>query len=56
MNLKYLAVAFLLLPGCATAGSVKKQIASDLNAIAEYQDCPTVCEQLRKYIDTQLVP
>lgn len=54
MNLKYISVALLLLPGCATAGSVKKQIAHDLGEIVEYQDCPTVCEQLRKYIDTQL--
>lgn len=38
--------------GCA--GSVKKQIASDLNAILQVQDCPTACDAVKAYVKGQL--
>lgn len=52
-----LAVVFLSLwlTGCGpSVAAVKKQIASELGAIADQQDCPTTCEALKMYIKTKL--
>ena len=43
-----------LLGGCATAGSVKKKIAADLEFAIKAQDCPMLCDYLRTYIETKL--
>mgnify|MGYP001571667217 CR=1 FL=1 len=40
--------------GCATAASAKREVAKELTKIIEYQDCPTICDQLRVYLETQL--
>ena len=48
-----LAVSFVL-AGCASAKSVKKQIAGDLNKIVQSGDCPVMCAMLKTYIKSQL--
>lgn len=56
-NLSAVYVALIAsfgLGGCATAGSVKKQIAKDLYEIVEKQDCDTVCYLLKEYVAHEL--
>lgn len=40
----------IYLVGCATASSVRKQVAKDLTEIVGYQDCETTCYALRAYL------
>lgn len=53
--LAVLGLYIMSLVGCAsTATQVRKQIASDLTAIADQQDCASSCEALKLYIKTKL--
>lgn len=46
--------AIFSMSGCATANTVKKQIAGDLQIIAQQDDCATSCMLLKEYIKTKL--
>ena len=43
-----------LLGGCATAKSVKREIAIDLREAVKYGDCPFLCDYLKTYLETKL--
>lgn len=46
-------VSALILSGCAA--KVKRQILGDIKLIADQaQDCPTLCEKLKAYIQSQI--
>lgn len=49
-----LALAGVFMTGCATANTVKKQIAGDLQLIADQPDCETACMLLKDYVKTKL--
>lgn len=51
---KLLVASLVLLSGCATAGTLKRQIGEDLEMIVESQDCEITCAALKEYIKTKL--
>lgn len=47
-----LVLLALYVTGCVAA--TKRHIAADLTKIAQYQDCPTICDELKVYIRAKL--
>lgn len=45
-----LVAGILVMTGCTTASSVRTQVSKDLQEIAGYQDCESICYSLKLYL------